>query len=102
MAKGYSVKRGLISRAGFPESSRYYREAHSEASNAEKKKFPKGYQELKKLDNKVPQGKMIGHNTKSGKLSVSSAVPKKLRKEVAFHEKYESKAIKRLSRKKKA
>lgn len=100
MAKGFKVVKGYVSRKGFPEDSHYYKNAHSEADKAEKKAFPKGYQALKKLDNKVPEGKMIGHNSKSGKISVSDKVPKKYRTEVALHERVESKAIKRLSKKK--
>lgn len=100
MAKSYKVVK-TIARKGFPTSSKAYREAHAEASEAEKRKYPKGYQKLKRLDAKTPSGKLIGKNTKSGKIMVSKVVPKGLRKEVAFHEKYESKAIKRLSRKRK-
>lgn len=99
MAKYKVVK--SIKRTGFPESSKFYNSAHSEASDAEKKKYPKGYAKLKKIDAKTKEGSMIGHNSKSGKVSVAKSVPKSLRPEVAFHERYESKAIKRLSRKKK-
>lgn len=61
----------------------------------------KGFQKLKKLDKKVPQGTLIGKNTKSGKVEVSRVVPKIDRDEVAYHEKTENKAIKRLSKRKK-
>jgi hypothetical protein len=99
MKKTYKIVNGFISRAGFPESSPFYKSAHEMADRKEKAKYPKGYEKLKKFDQSVPAGKMIGHNTKSGKISVSSKVPKKLRAEVAFHELTESKEIKRLSRK---
>jgi len=95
--KQYRVVSSLKEK-GFPTSSPKYREAHSEASTAEKKKYPAGYQKLKRLDKKVPQGQLIGKNLKSGKVEVSKRVPKPLRGEVAFHEKFENKAIKRLSK----
>lgn len=85
-----------IKRKGYPENTKDYPEAHSEASNQEKKKFPKGYQKLKKLDKKIPQGQMIGGHTKSGKVTVSKKVPKAQRKEVAYHERVELKDEKRL------
>ena len=96
MRKTYKVVNGFISRIGYPEHDPNYKVAHNEANQKEKEKYPKGYLRLKKLDKKVPEGKMIGHNTKSGKLSVSNKVPKKLRAEVSYHELEESKALKRL------
>ncbi len=96
----YKLKK-KIARKGFPTSNKNYKEAHEEASNAEKKKYPSGYKKLKKLDKEVPEGELIGKNTKSGKIEVSKKVPEKERNEVAFHEKYESKAIKRLTKDKK-
>lgn len=95
----YKLEKKIVKK-GFPTSSKKYEEAHSEASNAEKKKYPKGYKVLKKLDAKVSKNTLIGKNTKSSKLEVSKIVPKKYRNEVAYHEKIESKAIKRLSKKK--
>ncbi|HEV2917567.1 MAG TPA: hypothetical protein VGW78_07540 [Candidatus Babeliales bacterium] len=99
MRKTYKVVNGYISRKGYPEHDPNYHEAHTIANQKEKAKYPKGYLRLKKLDQKVPAGKMIGHNTKSGKISVSNKVPKSLREEVAFHERVESKALRRLRNK---
>ena len=90
-----------IKREGFPTSSKYYPEAHSEASNSEKKKYPKSYQVLKKLDAQTNKNELLGKNTKSGKVEVSKKVPPKLRNEVAYHERKENKDIKRLSHPKK-
>ncbi|CAB4133934.1 hypothetical protein UFOVP265_21 [uncultured Caudovirales phage] len=87
-----------IKRKGFPTSSKYYKSSHSEADIEEKKKYPKGYVKLKKIDAKIPKGELIGKNTKSGKIEVSKRAPKKLRKEIAYHEKIESKNIKRSRR----
>lgn len=89
-----------IKRSGFPTTSPKYHEAHSEASNAERAKYPKGYQKLKKMDAETPNGQLLGKNTKSGSVYVSSKVPPKLRQEVAYHERMENKAIKRLTNKK--
>lgn len=87
-----------IKRSGYPENTKYYAEAHSEASNQEKKKFPKGYEKLKNLDKKIPAGKMIGGHTEKGKITVSKKVPKAQRKEVAYHEKVELKDENRLQK----
>jgi hypothetical protein len=99
MAIKYTLKKS-IKRSGFPTTNSKYREAHSEASNSEKSKYPKGYAKLKKMDAQTPSGQLLGKNTKSGKIYVSSKVPKALRQEVAYHEKMESKAIKRLTKNK--
>lgn len=87
-----------IKRRGFPTSSGEYKTAHAEADNAEKKKFPKGYNELKKIDKRIGKNELVGKNTRSGNILVEKKVPKKMRKEVAYHEKVENKAIKRLTR----
>lgn len=88
-----------IKREGFPTSSKEYKEAHSEADKAEKKKYPKGYNKLKDIDSKLPKKELVGKSDKKGKVTVSKKVPKKLRNEVAYHEKYENKTIKRLKEK---
>lgn len=90
-----------IKRKGFPTSSGEYKTAHAEADNAEKKKFPKGYVKLKKIDKKVKSNELVGKNTRNGNVFIEKKVPKKMRSEVAYHEKEENKAIKRLSKKSK-
>jgi len=85
-----------INEKGFPTKARGYAYAHATADRAEKKKFPKGYEQLKKMD--ITAGKkheLIGKNTKSGNIEVSENVPKKLRDEVAFHEKTENKILRK-------
>lgn len=100
MRKSYTVVKN-IKRKGFPTESKFYKEAHAEANIAEKEKFPTGYSKLKKLDNSLSEDELIGKNTSSGKIFVSKKVPKKYRAEVAFHEKFESSAIKRMKKKNK-
>jgi|SRR5271157_3707152 len=82
---------------GYPSSQKKYPTAHEEASKAEKKKFgSKSYDKLKEMDLKAGHAhKSIGNNTKSGKIEVSTTVPKKLRKEVAYHEKVENKILRK-------
>lgn len=87
-----------IKEKGFPTSSPYYEEAHAEGDNAEKRKYPKAYKQMKKIDTKLAKNELSGKNTKSGKIIISSKVPKKDRKDVELHERTESKAIKRLSK----
>ena len=85
-----------LSEKGFPTKVKGYASAHAAADRAEKKKFPKGYQALKKMD--ITAGKkheLIGKNTKSGKIEVSEKVPKKLRAEVAYHEKTVNKILRK-------
>jgi hypothetical protein len=87
-----------IKRKGFPTSSKLYPEAHEEASNSEKKKYPKGYKKLKKVDKNTKEGQLIGKNTKSGKIEVAKSVKPSLREEVAYHENTEHKDIARLKK----
>lgn len=87
-----------IKRRGYPTSSSKYKEAHSEADSAEKKNFPVGYEKLKSMDKKINKSELIGTHSPFGKIKVSNKVPKKLRKEVAFHEEIERKADNRLKK----
>lgn len=89
----------MIKKKGFPLTDKKYKTSHEEADIAEKKKYPKGYKELKNIDEKISKNQLIGKNTKTGKIEVSKKVPKKLRNEVAFHEKVENKNINRLKKK---
>jgi hypothetical protein len=59
----------------------------------EKKKYPKGYQKLEKIDKSLPPDEILGHINKSGNITVSKKVPKNLRGEVCYHEKIERKRI---------
>jgi hypothetical protein len=80
----------------FPVHTKGYAAAHEEADKEEKKAFgKKTYEALKKVGNKLKKHELEGKNLKSGELEVSVKVPKKLRKEVAFHEEVESKILKK-------
>lgn len=88
--------KSTISAKGFPVSSSKYAASHRKASEEEKKRFPKGYEQLKKLDRSAGQKhQMLGTHTKSGKVEISKQVPKPLRKEVKFHEKTEAALMKK-------
>lgn len=78
---------------GFPTSSKRYPESHEKADKEEKKKYPNGYNSLKSLVKKTPHGELLGKSTRTGRVEVSDKVPRKLREEVAFHEKTENKDL---------
>ena len=88
-----------LKRKGYPTSSSKYKEAHAEADKAEKKRYPKGYQKLKKSEKHMGKTELMGKNTKSGKIEVEKKY-KRNAKEIAFHERKEHAALKRLSRRK--
>ena len=87
-----------IEEKGFPTAEKDYEDAHKHADILEKKKYPKGYEKLKKIDNNLPKRQLAGKNLPSGKIEVSKKVPKSLRKEVAFHERVENKYLKSKSK----
>ena len=80
---------------GFPTHAKKYHSAHEEADKKEKKKFGKNYESMKKIDSKLGKHELAGKNFRSGKIEVSSKVPKKYRKEVAYHEEIENKILKK-------
>jgi hypothetical protein len=88
----YHLKKS-IKREGFPTSSKKYKEAHELADKKEKEKYPKGYEKMKKVDAKLKPDELSGKSTKLGKVIVSYKVPKKLRSEVAYHERVENKQL---------
>lgn len=88
-----------ITDKGFPYHAANYREAHEEASTEEKKKFPKGYSILKKKMKRLGKHEMMATNKQSGKVEVEQKF-KRYKSELAYHEKEESKAIKRLNKNK--
>lgn len=95
----YTIKPKLKN-SGYPTHSSLYPWAHKKTDKAEKAKYPKGYAEMKKIDAKLSKNELAGKNLRSGKIEVSRKVPKRLRSEVAFHEKTESNLLrKRLKRK---
>jgi len=86
-----------LSDHGFPYHNKNYHEAHAEADKAEKKKFPKGYQHLKKLEKTLKKHELMGTNKRNGKIEVEKRF-KKYASEIGYHEKVESKALKRLAK----
>lgn len=94
-ATHYKVTSKLTDK-GFPtHPKKSYQKSHEAANRAEKKKYPKGYEEMKKIDSRLGKHELVGKNTKSGKIEVSKKVPAKLRSEVAYHEKVESENLRR-------
>jgi rubrerythrin len=97
----YKVVKELKAK-GWPTANKRYEEAHEIADKKEKQKFgSKSYDYMKKVDSKLKKGQLAGKNTKTGKIEVSSKVPKKFRPEVAAHERTEYKELKKLANKKK-
>ena len=80
-----------ITRKKDPYDRKVIRESHVKADAAEKKRYPKGYKKLKKLDAKLGKHELAGEHYATGKVEISKKVPKKLRKEVAYHERVEYK-----------
>ena len=100
MKKRYEVEKTIKANSKkFPLSSKEYSTAHRAANKAEKSKYPKGFRELTRLEHHLGKGELLGKSTKSGKIEVSSKVPKKNRNEVALHEIVENKKIKQLCKK---
>jgi hypothetical protein len=95
MAKSIIVNK--LSDNGYPTSSRNYKTAHSEADNAEKKKYPSGYNKLKHAEKKLGKHELMGKNTKSGKIEVEKKY-KNYKEEISYHERKEHYALKKLSK----
>lgn len=87
-----------IKKAGWPVYTRSgrvstkWKKAHPAANVAARKKF--GSNIAKSINKiKVPSNELLGSHTRGGKITVSSRVPKKLRKAIAYHEKVEHKLM---------
>lgn len=92
------VKR--IKKTGFPvftksgRVSTKWKKSHQAANRAEKKRFGKrAFKALNKV--KLPKDELYGSHTKSGKILISSRIPKKFRGQVAYHEKVESRLMRK-------
>lgn len=86
---------------GYPTASRTYREAHAEADNAERKKHPKQYDDMKKIDSRLAKNTLSGTHDRKGDIRISKKVPKRDRPTVILHETVERKAQSRLAKKNK-
>lgn len=82
-----------IERKGFPTSNLRYEYAHRKANEAEKAKYPSGYEAMKKVDSHLDNNELAGKNTESGEIYVSRKVPRQHRNEVALHEYVENQKL---------
>lgn len=79
-----------------PYANKNILNAHTKANKAEKDKYPQGYQQAKKMDNKLHKHEYAGENfVKNNTIKISKRIPKSMRKEVILHEKVELKQRKR-------
>lgn len=75
-----------------PYANKNILHAHIKADKVEKKAYPKGYQQTKKMDDKLHKHEYVGENfIKSNTIKISKKIPKSMRKEVILHEKVELK-----------
>jgi len=95
-----TILKKKLSARGYPLADKHYPTAHKEANTAEKRRFPKGYEHLKKEVRKLHKGELMGKNTRSGKIEVESRYRKDA-KEIAYHERTEHKNLQRLDKKSK-
>ena len=94
--KGHFSLKEKIEDKGFPTHPKdKYERAHHLANKMEKAKYPKGYEELKKQERTLGKNELLGKNLKNGKVEVSEKVSPKRRAEVAYHERVESKALRK-------
>jgi len=84
-----------LTKPGYPYKQRDYAKVNSEIDADEKKRSPKGYAKMKKVDASLPKGEFAATISKGGKVKVSAKVPKALRKEAAEHDRDELKKMKR-------
>ena len=100
MTRKYKVIKELRAK-GWPTADKDYKKAHEKANKDEKKKFgKKAFDYMEKVDAKLKRGELAGKNTKTGKIEVSSKVPKRYRAEVAEHERAEYAQLEKDRRKK--
>ena len=90
----------IIKKSGWPvytksgKVSKKWKKAHPAANRAVLKKF--GSKTAKAINKiKVPSSELLGSHTRTGKIKVSSRVPKKLRGAIAYHEKVEHRLMKK-------
>lgn len=87
---------GKLIDEGFPTHSKGYRKAHRAANKAEKKEFgEESFNALNKIAKRMGKHELEGKNLRSGKIEVSDKVPARFRPEVAFHERFENRLLRR-------
>ena len=85
-----------IKRKGWPTSSKKWKKAHSEANKYERKRFGKrAFKAVQKIVESMPQDELLGTHTKTGKIRISKRVPKKYRPQIAAHERFEHRIMKK-------
>jgi hypothetical protein len=94
-----------IKRKGWPTTSKKWRKAHNEANKHERKRFGKrAFKAVQKIVERMPPDELLGTHTKTGKIRISSRVPKKYRPQIAAHERFEHRLMrgkkKRIKRRK--
>ena len=92
--KNYKLKKHIEAK-GYPLTSENYTECHREATRKEIEKF--GLHKFHKLGILIPQHPkdLLGTNDIKGNIYISLLVPEKYREEVEYHEKCESKCLRR-------
>lgn len=95
MTHGYIVKK-RIKDTGWPvhtksgHVSKRWEKAHPAANKAAKRKFgSKAAKEIATIVKRTPKGELLGKHTRSGKIIISSRVPKRLRPAIVLHERTE-------------
>ena len=97
----YAIKQKIRAKPkSYPLSLKKYSKVNSEADVEEKRKHPKGYKKLKRLSKSLDKDEELGHISKSGKVTVSKKVPRRLRKEVEEHDRTEKRLLGHAKRKK--
>lgn len=93
-----------IKRSGWPiftrsgKISQKWKKAHHNANKAVLKRF--GSKVAKKVNKiKVPRTELLGSHTRTGKIRISKRVPKSLRAAISYHEKVESRLMRKKSKK---
>lgn len=99
--QGYIVKFvNKLTDKGFPTHSKFYRESHSQADNAERKANPKMYHAAGKAEKKLGKHELMGKNFLNKKEVDIEKKFKKFAPTIERHEVTENKAIRRKMKKK--
>ncbi len=92
---GYTVRK-RVKDTGWPvhtksgHISKKWEKAHPAANRAARRKFgSKAAKEIATIVKRTPKGELLGKHDRKGNIIISSRVPTKLRKAVAYHEKIE-------------
>ena len=99
--QGYAVKYvNKLTDKGFPTHSKFYRESHAAADNAERRANPKMYHAAAKAEKKLGKHELMGKNFINKRVVEIEKKFKKLTPTIERHEVTENKSIRRKMRKK--